>query len=136
MPLLYPVLAQVLLTFVVLFATGSARFKALRERRVKIGAIAVANEGWPEDVRKFSNNYANQFETPVLFYVLCGIAIFIRATDILMLVLAWLFVVTRVLHAFIHTGSNDVQTRFRVFLAGVAVLIIMWALIVLRLLIP
>lgn len=135
MPLLYPVLAQVLLTFVVLFATGAVRFRALRDRRVKIGAIAVNNEGWPEDVRKFSNNYANQFETPVLFYVLAGIAIFIRATDILMVVLAWLFVATRVAHAFIHTGSNDVVTRFRVFLAGFAILIIMWAIIVLRLLI-
>jgi hypothetical protein len=136
MALVYPVLAQILLTFVMLFATGGARFKALKSKRVRMSQIAVSSEAWPEDVRKFSNNYANQFETPVLFYALAGVAIFIRATDILMVTLAWLFVATRVLHAVVHTGGNDVPTRFRIFLAGVAVLIIMWTLIVLRLLFP
>lgn len=136
MALLYPVLAQVLLTFIVLFGTGAARFKAIREGRVRVGEIAVSNEPWPGEVRKFSNNFANQFETPVLFYVLVGAAMYIRATDVLMVVLAWLFVATRIVHAFIHTGRNDVLLRFRVFLAGVVVLIIMWALIALRLLLP
>ena len=63
--------------------------------------IAVASDAWPDDVRKFSNNYANQYETPVLFYALIGIAIFIRANDILMVVLAWSSSSTRVVHAFI-----------------------------------
>jgi|SRR6478736_6086293 hypothetical protein len=133
MNLVPPVLAQILLTFVMLLATGRARFAALRDKRVRMTDIAVASDAWPDDVRKFSNNYANQYETPVLFYVLVGIAIYIRANDILMVVLAWSFVATRVVHAFIHTGANDVSNRFRIFLAGATILMVMWVLIVIRL---
>jgi hypothetical protein len=134
MPLLVPVLAQVLLTFVVLLATGRARFGALKAGRTRIADIAVNAGGFPEDVRRFGNNLSNQFETPVLFYVLTGIAIYIRATDVVMVVLAWVFVVTRVAHAYVHLTTNHVPTRFRIFLVGVVTLMAMWLLLVLRLL--
>ncbi len=136
MTLVFPVLAQILLTFVVLLATGRARFVALRDKRVRMADIAVASDAWPADVRKFSNNYVNQYETPVLFYVLVGIAIYIGAADTLMVVLAWAFVATRVVHSFIHTGANNVPNRFRIFLAGVTILMVMWLLIVIRLVFP
>ena len=134
MALVYPVLAQIRLTFVVLFATGRARVGSLMAGRVKMDDIAANAGAFPEDVRRFGNNFANQFETPVLFYVLVGIAIFIRATDVVMVVLAWAYVATRVAHAFVHLTSNHVPTRFRIFVAGVLVLLAMWVLIVIRLL--
>jgi len=133
MSLIYPVLIQILLTFIVLLATGRARIAAIRDKRVRMTDIAVTSDAWPDDVRKFSNNYVNQYETPVLFYVLVGIAIYLRANDTLMVVLAWSFVATRIVHAFIHTGANDVPNRFRVFLAGATILMVMWLLIVIRL---
>lgn len=134
MALIYPVLVQILLTFVVLVATGRARVRSLMAGRVKMGDVATNSAAFPEDVRRIGNNYANQFETPVLFYVLVGIAIFIRATDIVMVLLAWAFVVTRLAHAYVHLTSNHVPTRFRIFVAGFLVLLAMWILIVIRLL--
>jgi hypothetical protein len=134
MPLVYPVLAQVLLTLVVILATGRARFGALKAGRTRIADIATNAGGFPDDVRRFGNNLANQFETPVLFYVLVGIAIFIRATDVVMVLLAWAYVATRVAHAFVHLTTNHVPTRFRIFAAGVLVLVAMWVLVVARLL--
>ena len=134
MLLIYPVLVQILLTFVILVATGRARVRSLMAGRVKMGDVATNSAAFPEDVRRIGNNYANQFETPVLFYVLVGIAIFIRATDIVMVLLAWAFVATRLAHAYVHVTSNHVPTRFRIFVAGFVVLLAMWILIVIRLL--
>lgn len=133
MALLPPVLAQILLTFLVLFATGRARVACIKAGRARMSDIAANSAAFPEDVRRFGNNFANQFETPVLFYVLVGIAIYIRATDWLMVALAWLYVVTRVAHAYVHLTSNHVLTRFRIFIAGVVALLCMWIALVVRL---
>jgi hypothetical protein len=126
MLLVYPVLAQVLLTLVILMAMGRARAAALKAGQVGIGDVALSSERWPADVRKLSNNYANQFETPLLFFVLVGLAIYTAAAGWLMAVLAWIYVASRVAHAYVHTGSNDVMARFSVFLVGVAALVAMW----------
>jgi hypothetical protein len=126
MLLIYPVLAQVLLTLVILLAMGRARAAALKAGQVGIGDVALSGERWPADVRKLSNNYANQFETPLLFFVLVGLAIYTAAAGWLVAVLAWIYVASRVAHAYVHTGSNDVMVRFTVFLVGIAALIAMW----------
>ncbi len=42
------------------------------------------------------------------------------------LVLAWLFVLSRIWHAFVHTTSNTVRLRFRAYATGVFVLLAMW----------
>ena len=132
--LVYPVLAVVLWTFVMMFWTLQARMSALKARRVRVADIALSGAGWPDDVRKISNNMHNQFQTPILFYVLCGIATYLAATTFLMVLLAWIYVATRIVHTAVHITSNRVQQRFMVFAVGVAVLIVMWVLIVIRLL--
>jgi hypothetical protein len=131
--LVYPVLAQVLLTFVLMVWTAQVRTAALRARRVRVPAIALSGEAWPDDVKKVSNNMHNQFETPILFYVLCGVATYISVTGVLMAVLAWLYVASRVVHTVIHVTSNRLRQRFAAFLVGVVALIAMWVVIVARL---
>lgn len=132
--LVYPVLAMVLWTFVMMLWTLRARMAALRARRVRLADIALSNARWPDDAKKISNNMHNQFETPLLFYVLCGVATYIAATDFLMTLLAWAYVATRFVHTGIHVTSNRVQQRFAIFALGVAVLVAMWILIAARLL--
>jgi hypothetical protein len=124
--LLYPVMAQLLLTFVMMLLTGIVRSAALRRRRVRISEIALSGEAWPDDVKKISNNMHNQFETPILFYALCGIAIAVGASGRLMTLLAWAYVGSRVVHTAIHVTTNRVQHRFFVFAVGVAALMLMW----------
>ncbi len=129
MELVWPVLAQVLLTLVVLGLLGRARVRAVKAGAVRIKDIAVSSDGWPDDVRKVANNFANQFETPVLFYVLCGLAMSQGITGWPMVALAWIFVASRIAHAVVHTGRNVVMLRFRIFLVGVGALTAMWALL-------
>lgn len=121
----YPVFAQVTLAVILLCGLGLTRQKALKERAVKVADIALDDTPWPPYARQVANCYRNQFELPVIFYVLCLIAFAISKVDSLTLVLAWAFVVTRYIHAFIHTTSNVVMFRGGVFILGFLIIGIM-----------
>ncbi len=131
---LLPVFVQVGLTFILLLLMGRARFTALRAREVKLGDIALGQNAWPDRPAQFARSYQNQFELPILFYVLVVLAIITKKDDLLFVVLEWLFVATRLVHAYIHTGSNAVTRRFTAFVAGMTVLIAAWAIFAFRIL--
>lgn len=123
--LVWPLLAQVGWTIVILLTMGFFRRKALYRREVKLKEIALSGEAWPTRAKQAANNFSNQFETPVLFYVLVIMAIHVGATGWLMTTLAWAFVVTRIGHSFIHIGSNDLRFRSGIFFLGCFVLMAM-----------
>jgi hypothetical protein len=126
-------LAQVLVTILVLFQLGARRYDAYKGRRAR-GNLLLDSSGWPDDVRKVQNNFANQFETPVLFYALALLALVIKAASLPFAVLAWIYVATRVVHNRIHTGRNTLPLRGGSFLVGVAVLIAMLAMLAIAIL--
>ena len=131
--LVYPVMTLVLLALAVMFWTGRQRVRAIRKRRVRFQDIALNREAWPDDVRKVGHNLENQFEAPVLFYVLCGAATHVGATGFVMTALAWIYVILRVLHAVIHVTVNDVR-RAIAFALSLVILILMWIGVAIRLL--
>jgi hypothetical protein len=70
----------------------------------------------------------------VLFYVLVAFAMITRKFDLIFVVLSWVFVISRIVHAYIHTTSNRVSRRFFVYLVGLITLIILWVYFAIRLL--
>lgn len=127
------ILTQVLLTIVVYIALAVAKSRAAKRGEVDRQRAALYADAWPDSVQKINNNIRNQFEVPVLFYVLCFVLIGINAVGTLVAALAWLFVASRIVHAWIHTRSNFVPARRVVFMAGVAIvlsllLIALWQL--------
>ena len=132
--ILYPALAQIVLTLVLLLGMGLQRNKALRSGAVTVDDIALDSTRWPAHARQFGNCYANQFELPVLFYALCLIAQVTHAADLIMVIFAWLFVVSRVAHAYVHTTSNVVRLRANMFILGFVALVVMTVLLLFRLL--
>jgi hypothetical protein len=133
--ILAPLFVQVGLTFVLLFMMGSARFAAVKAGQVKVRDIALGERAWPPRATQIANTFHNQFETPVLFYALVALAIVTRQADLLFVVLSWVFVAARLAHAWVYTTSNNVLTRFRIFLAGTGILMLMWAIFAVRILI-
>lgn len=131
---LLPLFVQVALTFGLLFWMGSARIRALKRGDAKIKDIALGQSNWPDRVQQLSNCYANQYQVPVLFYVLTILAMITKHADYLFVVMAWLFVLSRFAHAYVHTGTNYVRHRFNVFLVGVIILLIMWVIFAVRIL--
>jgi hypothetical protein len=123
---LLPVFVLVLLTLILALWMGYERNRVVYSREVKIKDIALTKENWPEQAKKVSNAYHNQYELPVLFYVLTAFALITKKADLIFLVLSWVFVISRLVHAYIHTTSNRVSRRFFAYLVGLVVLTIMW----------
>ena len=71
---------------------------------------------------------------PLLIYVLTILAWITGQADLLFLVLAWIFVVLRILHAAVHVSSNNLAQRAILVLAGAVVLAVMWLVFALRIL--
>ncbi len=132
--ILLPLFVQVALTLVLLFWTGRARVAAVRRGDVHPRDVALRQPNWPKHETQIANAYQNQLELPVLFYVLIILAIVTRHADMLFVVLAWLFVVLRLVHVTIHLTSNHLGRRFAVFAVGVLVLVVMWAIFIARIL--
>ena len=131
---LLPLFVQVALTFVLLLWTGNARVASLKRKETKVSDIALGEGNWPTRVMQIGNNYNNQLQLPVLFYVLVILAWITRKADLLFVVLSWVFVISRIVHAYVHTTTNEMQVRFYAFASGAAVLLIMWAIFALRIL--
>ena len=123
---LLPVFVQVGLTFALLLWMAGARRQTLVKGETKIRDIALGQPNWPARATQIGNCYRNQFEIPVLFYVLIALALPIRHADYVIVLLSWVFVVTRLVHAGIFVNSNDLGQRSMAWFAGVLVLLAMW----------
>jgi len=131
---LLPVFIQIGLTFALLFAMALTRGKVLSSGETKLKDIALREQNWPARATQFGNCFANQFELPVLFYALIAIALPLRRADLFIVLMSWVFVVTRFAHAGVFVTSNDVRPRSLAWFAGVLVLAAMWLYFALRLL--
>jgi len=127
----WPMLAQVLLTYVVYLVLAKRRFVPLLAGKVK-PRVYVTRGDEPAGSATASSNLMNQFELPVLFFVLC-LALFVTSgANYLSVALAWLFVASRVVHAVIHLTYNNVAHRSAAFAAGYVILGIGWVLFALH----
>jgi hypothetical protein len=130
---LLPLFIQVTLTLVVMYTMAARRFSAVRGGKLR-GPISLREPNWPPYALQAEYNYQNQFELPVLFYVLTILSIITRHADLLFVILAWIFVITRVVHAYIHLTSNQLPHRGYIFIVGAVVLTIMWVVFMVRIL--
>ena len=121
----WPVLMQILLILLMYMLLGYRKAKAVKTGNVNLKATALDNKAWPPEVVKVSNNIDNQFEIPMVFFVLCLLFFGIGQVDFLVLSLAWAFVISRYAHAYVHIGSNYVPLRMRIFAFGCLVLLTM-----------
>ena len=131
---LLPVFVLIGLTFALLLGMASARTRAIRGREVGIKDIALGQQNWPTRATQIGNCFKNQFELPLLFYVLIALALPLRHADLVIVMLSLVFVVTRFAHAGIFVTSNNVQHRSLAWFAGVLVLFAMWVYFALKIL--
>ena len=131
---LLPVFVQIGLTFALLLWMVGARRQTLVSGETRIKDIALGQPNWPVRATQIGNCYRNQFELPLLFYILIAIALPIRHADLFIVLMSWVFVVTRFVHAGIFVTSNDLGRRSTAWLAGVLVLLVMWMYFALKIL--
>ena len=132
--ILAPVFVLVALTFALNVWMGVLRTSSVRRGEVKIRDIALGERNWTKQTQQVGNAFHNQFELPVLFYVLVVLSIITRQADLLFVLMSWLFVVLRAVHAYIMVTTNYVPRRAQVHFAGAIVLCLMWIIFALRVL--
>jgi hypothetical protein len=131
---LLPLFVEVILTFGLVFWAASLRVRDLKSGAAKRQDIALREPNWPAGTRQVSYAFSNQLELPVLFYVLTIFAYFTHHAGTLFVILAWTFVLFRLLHAYVHVTSNDVSIRGPLFGVSAVVLAVMWLIFMLQVL--
>ncbi len=131
---LAPLFVQVALTFALLFWMGARRVASIERGETRVERIALGERNWPPQVQQIANSFHNQFEIPVLSYLLTVLALIARKADLLFVLMAWLFVLSRIVHVWIHVTSNDLRLRFFAFGAGAGILLLMWLIFAIRIL--
>ncbi len=131
---LLPVFVLVGLTFALLLWMAGARREALVGGETRARDVALGQPNWPARATQIGNSFKNQFELPLLFYTLIALALPLRHADLFIVLMSWVFVVTRFAHAGIFVTSNDLNRRSLVWFAGVLVVFAMWIYFALRLL--
>lgn len=132
--ILLPLFVEVVLTLALLTWLGVVRRDDFRSGAVRPEQIALREPNWPKRTQQIANSFSNQFELPVLFYVLTILEIITRHADLVFVVLAWIFVLARLGQAFVHTTSNVVLRRGAFYGIGALALIAMWLIFIVRIL--
>ena len=128
--ILWPLVAQVILVILLFIRLGQLKDRARDSGAANLEVTALDNDAWPDDVRKVANNIRNQSQVPVLFFALVLALYAHNSVDIYALVIAWIFVATRVVHSYIHIGANFVPNRTRAFKLSVLCVILLTALLI------
>jgi hypothetical protein len=131
---LLPLFVEVILTFVLMLRMGLLRQRDYGSGAVKPQDIALREPKWPTLTAQTANSFSNQFELPVLFYVLTILEWVTRQAGLLFVVLAWVFVICRLLQAYVHITSNTVRLRGAFYIVGAVALMLMWAIYIVEIL--
>lgn len=118
---------MVLLTFIVGCIAVKTRFSSVKKGDVNAKYYRLMQgQEVPDIIIKSTRNFNNQFEIPVLFYVVCTLYISLNIDSLLALVLAWVFVILRFIHAYIHLTYNHILHRMSVFWLAFLSVMAMW----------
>jgi hypothetical protein len=133
--ILLPLFFEVILTFGLLFWLAPLRMRDFNTGVARPENIALREPNWSQRSLQVSYSYSNQFELPVLFYVLTILLYFPGIGGrIVFVVLAWIFVIFRYLQAYVHVTSNKVRLRGSFFIVSAIALAIMWVVYIVEIL--
>ena len=132
--ILLPLFVEVILTFVLLFWLGPLRARDFRSGLVREEDIGLRQPNWSKPALQVQYSFSNQFELPVLFYVLTILAYVTHHAGTLFVVLAWVFVIFRLFQAYVHVTNNKVRLRGAFFGISALALAIMWIVFIVQIL--
>jgi hypothetical protein len=132
--ILLPLFLEVILTFVLLFWLAPLRARDFNAGVATEENIALREPNWSQRSMQVAYSFSNQFELPVLFYVLTILAYITHLAGVVFVVLAWIFVLFRYLQAYVHVTSNKVRVRGAFFGIAALALAINWAIYIVEVL--
>lgn len=123
----YPMVVMVLLILLIGVVAVKARFASVKNGELSPKYFKLMHgENVPVSVIKTTRCFNNQFEIPVLFYVVCTLYISLGVENLVGIIFAWLFVAFRYFHAYVHLTYNHVMHRMLAFWLAFICVIILW----------
>jgi hypothetical protein len=126
--ILLPLFVEVILTFLLLFWLAPLRARDFNSGVATADNVALREPNWSQRSLQVAYSFSNQFELPVLFYVLTILAFVTHLAGVVFVVLAWVFVLFRCLQAFVHVTSNKIRVRGAFFGIAALALALNWAI--------
>jgi hypothetical protein len=126
--ILLPLFLEVILTFALLFWLAPLRTRDFNAGVATPDNVALREPNWSKRSLQVAYSYSNQFELPVLFYVLTILAYITHLAGVVFVVLAWIFVLFRYLQAYVHVTSNKIRVRGAFFGIAALALALNWAI--------
>ncbi|HNH45178.1 MAG TPA: MAPEG family protein [Agitococcus sp.] len=130
-----PMLSLMLLTMVVWFWLYVKRIGYMKTHNIhpqRLFSRVRLLEILPDDIQAPANSLNNLLELPIVFYALCLLNSQQSEVSHTLVVLAWIYVVLRVIHSLIHCTYNKVMHRFAVYSSSSLVLWTMLLLTIFR----
>ena len=124
--ILYPVFAMVLLTFFSYIVMFLIVKKYITKKEIKYGQFKLYRGEFPDDYEQSRQHLKNQFELPIIFYLLVALLYSLNNLQYIDIILAWLFVISRYIHSFIRFKNNYLPYRGTVFAFGLVILLAGW----------
>lgn len=110
------------------------RMAALKSRKIELNYFKEYTGEIPTNVRIAGRHFENQFQAPILFYIL-GLTILVsKVESTLLIIFLTGFVITRMLHSYIHLRTNHLIWRMRSYGAGWLFLIFGWLTLLIKVL--
>lgn len=131
---LLPVFVQVALTIGLHVLMAKHRLGSIKSGEVRMKDIALREPNWTPRGLQISNAYNNQLELPMLFYAVVAFILITKQESIPLLMLAWIFAISRLIHAYIHITTNYVPHRFRAYGVGAIAVFAMWIVFAVKIL--
>lgn len=128
-PMLAPMAAYVFYLFFMFLFVFIVRFRVVKAGNRDIGRYfkTYADKSKvPERFLVMERHVDNQFQVPMIFFVTGILAIALQRQTTPIVSLAWLFVISRFVHTYIHLGTNKLLKRAGIFAVGWFCLVAIW----------
>jgi uncharacterized MAPEG superfamily protein len=130
-PILAPAAVLVLWSLIVLVWLAVTRLPAMSKAGIDLKTAPPGGRGidlepaLPAKLNWISHNYTHLMEQPTLFYATVAILALSGQGDGTNLMLAWGYVILRIIHSFWQNLVNITSIRFLIFLASTLCLFVM-----------
>ncbi|MGK0269626.1 MAG: hypothetical protein ACI88H_000258 [Cocleimonas sp.] len=130
--MLLPMVILVFITFGMMFWMLKLRYKAVIKdgfdpKYFRLYDHTQSSVPMPDYLAKVTQHYQNLLEMPPLFYLALILLAAFNITDTFYVILSWSFLLSRIVHSYIHTTENRVMRRKNAFIVSLVILIVLWA---------
>ena len=129
MEFLLPISIMVFLNLFLIFRLIYMATIYTLSKDVKLSQFRIYEGEFPDRLRSARQHYQNMFEIPILFYLLCLLNIFFNNYTQFDIILAWGFVMFRIIHFFVRIQNQkniNIFPRTLVFIISLILLSIGW----------